>query len=257
MRTLGVWPTLVALSLVAASAWAADGQLTGSVGMEYTSGKYGQSTATDILYIPASVGYEADKYRLKLTVPYIRVKGPGTVIPGIGPTRRGTAAAPTTTESGLGDIVASGSYNVYDNGTRGTLIDLTAKVKLGTADETKNLGTGENDYSFQVDAYQLSGNTTWFGTLGYTFLGSPPGVTLDNVAYLSFGGSYRFRPDTSAGASFYLRDKPTPGGSEQQELTGFLTRDLNRDMKVQVYALLGFADGSPDYGMGAVLSRRF
>ena len=31
------------------------------------------------------------------------------------------------------------------------LIDLTGKVKFGTADENKGLGTGENDYAVQAD----------------------------------------------------------------------------------------------------------
>ena len=42
-----------------------------------------------------------------------------------------------TAESGLGDIVAAATYNAYSGGNGGSAIDLTGKVKFGTADDKK------------------------------------------------------------------------------------------------------------------------
>ncbi|HKK06601.1 MAG TPA: hypothetical protein VKA50_12220 [Gammaproteobacteria bacterium] len=250
---------VTALSLPAAGARAADGAWTVSAGGEYSSGDYGASSSTTILYLPFSAQYETDRYRFKVTVPIIRVEGPPGVVRDIGSVRpRGTPASTTsTTNTGLGDVMLQGSMNVYSADMRRTLVDITGKVKLGTADENKNLGTGENDYFMQVDGYKTIERTTWLGTLGYALMGDPPGINFKNVPYLSVGASYRVQPDLSVGGMYYTRDPVIAGGYRQEELTGFMTRRLDRQRKVQVYALLGLASGSPDYGMGAIFSYRF
>lgn len=241
-----------------APSYAAPGAWTVSGGGEYTTGDYGASSSTNILYLPFSAQYETGRYRFKLTVPLIRVEGPANVVRDVGnlnPKTRTTTT--TTTNSGLGDIVAQGSMNVYASGSRDTLVDVTGKIKFGTADRNKNLGTGENDYFVQVDGYKTVGKTTWFGTVGYAMLGDPPGINLKDVPYLTVGASHRVRPDLSAGGMLYTRDAVVSGGDQRQELTGFVTQHLDRHRKVQVYALLGLASGSPDYGGGAIFSYRY
>lgn len=234
------------------------GDWTLSAGMEYTSGDYGAAASTDILYLPFSAQYATPRYRLKITVPLIHVDGPAGVVYNFGNlhprTRTGTN---TTTNTGVGDVLLQGSMNLYAGNARNTLVDLTGKVKLGTADRNKNLGTGENDYFLQVDGYQTVGKTTWFGSIGYAVLGDPPGVNLKNVPYLTVGGSRRLEPDLSAGAMFYTRDAVVDGGDSQQEISAFLTRHIDLHRKIQVYALLGLASGGPDYGMGATFSYRY
>jgi len=249
---------LSTIPLAGIPAHAADGTWTVSGGGEYTSGDYGTSSSTNILYLPFAAQYETGRYRFKLTVPLLRVEGPSNVVRDVGninPRTRTTSG--TSTNSGLGDIVAQGSMNVYANGANNTLLDVTGKIKFGTADRNKNLGTGENDYFVQVDGYKTVAKTTWFATLGYAMLGSPPGVNLKDVPYLTVGASHRVRPDMSAGAMLYTRNAAVSGGDGQQELTGFVTRHLDKHRKVQVYALLGLASGSPDYGAGAIFSYRY
>lgn len=49
------------------------------------------------------------------------------------------------------------------------LIDVVAKVKPGTADEQEGLGTGEYDYTAQVDLRKNFGPTVAFGTVRFSY----------------------------------------------------------------------------------------
>ena len=239
------------------TAYAAEqGNFSLTSGLDYSSGKYGGTQSTEILYIPLTGKYEVDRWSFKLTVPYVRITGPGGVIRDIGGFK--TGGATRTTASGIGDVVAAASYNLYASGaTNALLVDLTGKVKFGTADETKSLGTGKTDYATQVDVYKTVKQFTAFGTLGYKVLGSPAGTQLHNVAYGSLGSSYKFTPQTSGGLILDLREKAFATGAPQRELTAFVSHKLDTNWKTQAYLVKGFADGSPDWGGGAMLTRAF
>ncbi|MGE5640012.1 MAG: transporter, partial [Clostridia bacterium] len=234
------------------------------VGVNYSSGDYGTSTNTEILSIPFTARYDRGPLTLKATIPYLRITGGSTVIPGVGAVantnprgrgRGGTAAAPTTsttaTASGLGDTVLSATYNVlYDTASKFG-VDVTGRAKIATADADKGLGTGENDYGAQVDAYRTYDRTTVFGGIGYQVLGSSSFIQLRNVWNVNLGAAYKVDEQDSAGLSFDTRQKVSDSASPQRELTAFWTRRLDRTWKAQAYALKGFANGSPDWGAGA------
>jgi hypothetical protein len=238
------------------SAPLAGGTLTLSAGVDYSTGKYGDVASTDILYLPVAAKYEIDKWILKLTVPFIQVTGPGNVVRDVGVVAN-RAAGPRRTESGLGDVILGVSRNVYDGRESGTLVDLTGKIKFGTASFSKGLGTGETDFSPQIDLTQrVTQAITAFGSVGYKFVGDPSGVDLHNVLYGEAGGSYKFAPTTSAGLILFLSEAESSSGP-QRELTAFVNQQLGERWKLLGYVLHGFANGSPDWGGGAVLSYRF
>jgi hypothetical protein len=234
---------------------AADPGFSLTTGLDYSTGKYGGTESTDMLYIPVAGKYEADKYTLKLTVPYLQVTGPGNVVRDVG--QIGPASTTRTKQSGLGDIVVAGTYDMYGGHANGTFVDVTAKIKFGTADEAKGLGTGKNDYALQADLYKTFGKNTVFGTLGYKVMGSPPGVTLNNVFYASLGVGHQYSQETSAGLILNLQEKAFPTGFPQQELTAYVSRKLGKTWKAQAYAVKGFSNGSPDWGAGAMFSAAF
>ena len=226
-----------------------------TTGLDYSTGKYGGTETTEIFYIPFTGKYEADEYSLKLTVPYLQVTGPGNVLIDLGPI--GTASTTSTTQSGLGDIVVAGTYNMYEGRENGTLVDVTAKIKFATADEAKGLGSGENDYALQADLYKTLGKNNLFGTLGYRVMGDPEGVTLNNVFFASLGAGHKFSQETSAGLILDLREKVSATSFAQQELTVYVSHKLGKTWKAQAYALKGFSDGSPDWGAGAMFTVAF
>jgi hypothetical protein len=239
-------------------AFAADGDFSLGVGANYSTGKYGTPTETKIWSIPFSARYETDVWTLKLTVPYLRVTGPANVIPDVGNTsdsgrRRRTTRAPTTTESGLGDVVAAATYNAYWDSAAKRGLDLTGKIKFGTADSSKGLGTGENDYTVAVEPAQKLGPVSLFGTFGYKFLGDPPGSDLNNVFFGSVGASYKFADGLNAGLILDLQERTSDtAAGPQREATAFVSQRFLDHWKAQLYVVHGFADGSPDWGGAAI-----
>ena len=56
-----------------------------SGGMDFTTGNYGGSSATDIWYAPFTARYDYKKFSFRTTIPYLNLTGPGNVLgPGIG-----------------------------------------------------------------------------------------------------------------------------------------------------------------------------
>ena len=57
-------------------------------GADYLTGKYGGTLATDVTYLPLTLRYDAWPLNLKLTVPYLRITGPGNVVGALRMARR-------------------------------------------------------------------------------------------------------------------------------------------------------------------------
>ena len=233
-------------------------QTSVSAGAEYSTGKFGAPEKTETLYIPFILRHETGPWVLKATVPWLRITGPGNVI-GAGADRVVVPGASTgrRTESGLGDIVLSGFYNLMDERKGGLGLDLGGKIKLPTADDQKGLGTGELDYAVQLDFFRPFDATTLFGSIGYRVYGDPTGQTLRDVPYASIGFSYRMSSQQSAGVAYDYRPHIVNGGGEVSEVTAFWSNRLSPEWKLQLYGVIGFADASPDAGVGMLLERRF
>lgn len=265
------------LGLMAQAAHADDGStIKVGAGIDYTTGKYGTSTTTDITQVPVTLGYDIDNWSFKLAVPYIHVSGADNVIPGVGPVNnsnpngrgkgkgRGNSqggATPTTettgSASGLGDITAAATYEAYTNSDAQFGIDLTGKVKFGTADADKGLGTGKNDYTFSVDMYKGFGAWNVFGGVSYTWLGSSQYIRLNDVFGANLGASYKLDSHSSFGAYYDYREKTSDAGFARNELTAYYAYKFANNWKAQAYVTKGFTDGSPDWGVGATVVHSF
>jgi hypothetical protein len=244
--------SLVALFAVATSERAhavGFGKFTLETGMDYNTGKYGGTESTSILYVPVTLKYYRNSWTLKLTVPYLQISGPYNVINGVGVT--GVAATTNTTRSGLGDVILAATRNVYNRNASGFFVNLTGKLKLGTASSAEGMGTGRNDYAFQADVFQLTGNLTSFGTLGYKIYGKPVGYTLNNIFYGLLGGSYQFDQENNGGILFNIAQKSSVTGAARKEAIIFASHKLDKNLKAQGYVLKGFTRSVPDWGIGA------
>ena len=230
-----------------------------SVGAEYSSGDYGTSSDTYIWYFPFSLRYERNDWFFRLTVPYLIVSGPGNVVimggSGMGSHQPGMGGGGTVTttgsrtESGLGDIIGTVSYTLQRGASGRPGIDLTGKIYLGTASETKGIGTGENNYAVQLDLAQDVGIITLFGSGGYRVSGDAPGTSYKDVLYGSVGLERDFNRKTVGGA-LDVQQAVVPGGDAFAELTGYLTVRPAKDAKLTAYLLLGLTDAAPDFGVG-------
>lgn len=252
----GLLGCAVMLASVTALAQDQNATFTFSAGTEYTTGRYGGDADIEDLYVPLTATLDYGRTQFRLTTPYLSVTAPeGTVIYGPG----GEPIPGTgdiTTESGLGDIIASFTlYDVINSPRLGLAMDLTGKAKFGTADADKGLGTGEHDYTLQADFYKFFAKLTLMGTVGYKFRGDPIEVDLEDALVTSLGFNYKVTPETSAGLFFDYRESAIPGNDSIQEISGFLSRQFNEKWRFQFYALAGLTDSSPDWAAGIKIKR--
>jgi len=235
--------------LLASAAFAAEGELSAGAGIDYSRGDYGTGSDTKILSIPFMARYDVDPWKFRLTVPYLRVTGPGNVIPGIGRDNRGQRSE--TTESGIGDTTLAATYGALYEPRSNFGLDLTAKLKLPTGDENRGLGTGSVDETLEAALYKTVDRLMLFGAFGYTFFGHSDVVELQNAAHAEVGASTKISATDSVGASLYGRQRVVEGGAPRRELTFFWNRHVAKAQRLQAYFLIGLADGSPDVGIGA------
>jgi hypothetical protein len=191
---------------------------------------------------------------LRLGTSWLRVTGPGGVTPEGEPI--GGAGAHTT-EQGMGDITTSLTWNLLDERKYALGLDVGAKVKFGTADEKKSLGTGENDYALQAEIFKPIDAWNPFFKLGYNWKGDPSGIDYHNVWYGSVGTDYRLSKTFSMGAYYDWRQKLTATGDPISETTLYFNTRINDSNKLNFYLIKGFSDASPDWGAGLALSHAF
>jgi len=255
-----VLPVLaLALVVVPAGAQADDPRFTLGAGAEYTTGDYGGDESVDEVYVPVMATLELQRVSFRLTVPYLSVRAPElTTISG--PDGQPIVGeGPRVTESGLGDVIASVTvFDVLSAAGGDVALDLTGKVKFGTADVDKGLGTGEQDYSLQADLYRFFERSTLMGTAGYVLRGDPEAYDLEDTFFASVGAS-RVIGDGGLrlGAFFDFREASVPDSDALQELSAWASTRLGKNGRMQFYVLAGFGDSSPDWGGGLSFSGSF
>lgn len=220
------------------------GELTVTTGLDYSSGKYGTNETSETWYLPIAAKYETGPVTLKLTIPYLRITNAVVDQDGVPVSNCGG------TETGMGDITASAGYALLDGSQGGWLLDAVGKVKLPTA-ESSCLGNNKTDYALQFDVAKSFGSITGFGTLGWKDMGNSD---FRNPVYASLGVATKIAPATTIGAAYDWRQKLTSSGDPISEASIFLSQKLGNEWKLQVYAVKGFSDNSPDHGGGVMVS---
>ncbi len=240
-----------------------------ALGAYYSRGDYGQAADTSIYYYPVSYDISVDNWRFKLTVPHLEISGSGNVLVNIGGIGRGywetdfSTDVPVTAK-GIGDTTVSASYQFAPFFEGAPFMDVTAEIKIPTADEKKGLGTGKTDYALQLDLYQVFGKSTVFTTLGYRkrersllFEG------LQNSLFVSLGIMQRFTSgwlekhstgQWSYGFIYDYRERASLYAMETHELMPFLSWSPARDWTIMTYAVKGFTRDSADRAVGIQLS---
>jgi hypothetical protein len=228
-----------------------------SSGVDYSSGDYGDSVDTDIVYLPVSLSVARGAWSAKVTASWVEIDGPGNVVgAGDGGIVVGDRGGESSTESGIGDTWVSLSYSVADLPQQFGYLDVTGKVKIPTADEDDGLGTGETDYTLQLDLYKPYDKLTPMVTAAYKIKGEPAGSSIDNVWYLSGGADYRYNQTINFGATLDFQEASTNGADDALELFTYFGYRFSERWSATVYSYFGFSDGSPDEGIGLQLTYR-
>ena len=265
-----------ALLIGVPAAHAADGFSIGT-GANYSRGTYGTDVTTEIWSAPFTATYQSDRWTFGLSIPYLHVRGSGNVIPGTGPVDNsnplgrgldqllggngspaGGSTAPTrSSASGAGDVVASAGYRLLASADRSFGLVVTGKIKFGTADANKGLGTGANDYAVSLDTYKSVGRWTPFGGVGWTNYGSSRYIKLDNGIHANAGIDYRVAGSDNVGVDYNYRQRIAAGAAAQSEVTAYWAHKFNDRLRLQGQASGGMTNGSPDWGVGTAVNYTF
>jgi hypothetical protein len=238
-----------------------------TTGAEYTEGDYGTDITTSTWYVPFTLGYSGEDYALSITVPFISVSGSAEVtgvssssFSGKGGMKGGgsstnttTTSTETRTDSGLGDVILKGSYQLLAETQDRPLLGVTGKVKFGTASKHDNLGTGETDYSLQLD--MAKGPLDGF--IGYMWLGDTSSMNYDDIAFGAIAYTLPLNSKWRMRAEYYAEQAATSGDDPVQELNVGFLRPLSEKQNLKLYLIKGFSDSSPDWGAGVMLATSF
>ncbi|HEY9148348.1 MAG TPA: hypothetical protein VIQ22_04995 [Gammaproteobacteria bacterium] len=234
-----------------------------TTGAEYTRGDYGTSQDTSTWYVPLMLGYAGKKSFFSITVPYISVDGSSEVtgvrstsLPGPGgitTTTTYTSTIEERTDSGLGDILLRASYQLQNETPSQPWLGVTGKVKLGTADEDKFLGTGENDYALQLDIAKGA----WDGIIGYHLLGDTATIDYDDILFGAVAYTAPLQSNWKMRTEFYTEEEVTEGVDPVREVSVTFGKPLAAGRNLRLYLVKGLSDSSPDWGGGVMLSTAF
>jgi hypothetical protein len=252
-------PRALVLLALLGSGWClqadAQGLFSLGIGAEYGSGRYGGSERLTDRRLSFTGVYETRRFAYRLTVPYVEVEFPALVTGGA---NEAANAPSTVTESGLGDLIAAVTmYDVYRSPSGEFALDVTGKVKLATADETRGLGTGEHDFSLEAGLYRFFDRWIAVAGAGYTVRGEPAGFRLDNTWSVSAGTVISPSPRLRTGAFLDYRQASLRESAPVREATAFLSLRMRELWWGQVYALRGLSDSSPDWAIGFSARRDF
>ena len=218
-----------------------------SVGYDYSSGTYGTSDTTEIMYVPLTATLEIGRWSLQSTIPYLRISGPAGFVQG----PNGPIQTTSGESDGLGDIVLRGSYFLPALTNWMPFIELIGRVKFPSASRSAGLGTGEYDAGVETElSWALFPRFTPFVDGGYRYLGSPPGFELDNVFVGSVGGTYRLLDVLNIGLLLDYQQAASSTTGERLELVPYATWKIDDHWSLDVYTTAGLASGSPDVGVG-------
>ena len=225
-----------------------------TVGAYFAAGDYGEATDTEILYLPLSYEANMGKLGFQLLVPHLRVTGSGSVLINIGGVTRAVAGTQEATARGIGDSVASLIYRFDPLTETAPFIDFRFDVKIPSADETRSLGTGETDYSMQLDFTQLLGRTVAFASLGYNFRGkSDLFEGLEDSAFVQLGFAQPLSTSWNLGVYYDYRERASAFLVESHELVPYLSWQIDQHWTFSGLLTRGFTEASADTSVFAQL----
>lgn len=229
----------------------ANASFEAATGVDYSIGGYGAVTDTSVVSIPIDLKAQLGRLRLQASLPYVFLKGPGQLVGGV------VVSDPNSTTSvkrdGIGDLNLSAAYMLNRESGALPAFELGGGVKLPTAKST--IGTGETDYSVTLSAYKsLTSEVMLFGSIGYSWLGSPAAYKLENGVVASGGLNLRPNENQNYGVSVSYREPVAAGLKGQAVVSPYMTLRATKTWGFTLYGMAGFNNASPRWGAGLRLS---
>ncbi len=239
-----------------------------SIGAEYSEGDYGTGETTSSWYVPLGWRYSGGDFSAGITIPYVSISGSSLVSAdgrpispggtaggggagaGGGGTGTGTTTSTTRTDAGLGDVVISGGYQLLEGSESTPWLGATASAKLGTADADQGLGSGENDYTLQLEAAL----GMFYGYVGYTQIGDTDLIDYNDVAFAGVAVDFPLGEGHSVGLEYFTEQASLDGMDDVREASLSLGGELSGDLNYRIFYTSGLTDSSADAVLGVNFS---
>jgi hypothetical protein len=228
--------------------------ISASTGIDYSSGDYGLPADTDILVVPLSVRAKTGPLAISATLPWIRIEGPSGVL--VGPDGQPLPGVPTASgvRKGLGDLSVGATYTLPGTLLGGLELGLGGRVKLPTSPKSRGLTTGKADFSVSADLSYPTGNVMPFVNFGYRIPGDPAGIDLRSGPTASAGATVRVGGSAVLIGSYDYARSSSRIAEDSHELFGGLSARVSKRFNLTGYGVAGLSRGSPDLGVGILLT---
>jgi hypothetical protein len=234
-----------------------DWQLTGNLGVTYNDGDYGTPVNTNVLLGLTTLSLATGNFKFSASIPYMRISGRGLVVfdaSGNPIVINRRTSAPPDVRTGWGDLNLSASYTIPSVILDDFEVRFTGIAKLPTAPTRRRLSTGEADFGMSLDVARQFGVWGPFVTVGYLDRGQPAGFTLYSTTSVSAGTSLELNKNLVAVASYDYDSADTPLVPAAHEVFGSLSWIRDDHVTVTGYGTVGLSAGSPDMGVGFLIS---
>lgn len=241
---------LVAVSFLAIAGTAqAEVRLSFTTGVDYSSGEYGGEETTEVISVPFGVRLSVDDWTFRASSSYLEVTGPADISED-GET--GSAAiARAGSERGIGDTNISVEKSFRRIGGSSAYVDVSARARLPSGDETRGLGVGAVDYAVVTEVGISGEGGGAYVSAGYRFLGQrdegprrQDGMQAGMGFWLPAGNRARI------GAFGNWREASVEGNDDPATAGAYVSYRMSERLRVTFTGSGGLSDASPDYVAG-------
>lgn len=275
LRRLGVASAVLAMFVASNSTLMAQDGWTVSTSILYSRGSFLSQSTNNIFYFYAGGGYQSERWGINVSIPLVnQTNGGASQVGGMilsngntmgsnngsmsgggmmgnsgGNTNQGTTSS-STSHSGIGDILLSGSYNICSEDSWIVGASANAFLKIPSADQQNGFGTGKLDNGYSLSVKKSVQTFVVLGDVGYMFLGNPANVSyIDPISYGLGIGKYFEEGRYSLLLYYQGYSKILDGYNSPQTLALGINDKISSNVILTLIGSKGLSDVTPDLSL--------
>lgn len=197
-----------------------------STGVSFSSGDYGETEDTDVFAVPVSLTFRKDGLKIRVSVPWVRVDGPGSLLST--PEGRDGGVGQGAGRGGDNDNSGSGSFSSGSgSGRSGSGIEVEDDDDDDDDDDSGSGGGGGDDDEAEGRAIAATAALAEAALTGTDNRRSGVGdVNITAIYSLDLGGDLFFEPGVKVKIPTASRRKRLGSGKVDVTLSGDLVKDV-------------------------------
>ncbi len=243
---------VVAVSFLALAGTAqAEVRLSFTTGVDYSSGEYGSEETTEVISVPFGVRLSVDDWTFRASSSYLDVTGPADISED-GETGEGSGIVVREgSERGIGDTNISVEKAFRRIGGSDAYVEVSARARLPSGDETRGLGVGTVDYALVTEVGFSGDGGGAYVSAGYRFLGQrDDGPQREDGMQAGVGFWLPAGSRARVGAFGNWREASVEGNDDPATAGAYVSYRMSERLRVTFTASGGLSDASPDYVAG-------